>query len=98
DYKVTGVQTSALPISDLAEIVWGEIGEPETLRGALAGIDVVFHTAARVSGGGSRDAFRRDNIAAVEALLHAAEAAGVRRLVHVRSEERRVGKEGRSRG
>jgi nucleoside-diphosphate-sugar epimerase len=35
---------------EITEIVWGEIGEPETLRGALAGIDVVFHTAARVSG------------------------------------------------
>jgi nucleoside-diphosphate-sugar epimerase len=71
--------------SEVTEIVWGEINEPETLRGALAGIDVVFHTAARVSGGGSRDAFQRDNVAAVEALLRAAEAAGVRRFVHVSS-------------
>ena len=70
---------------EISEVVWGEIGEPETLQGALAGVDVVFHTAARVSGGGGRDAFARDNIAAVEALLRAAEAAGVRRFVHVSS-------------
>lgn len=70
---------------EVTEIVWGEIGEPETVARALAGVDVVFHTAARVSGGGSRDAFARDNVAAVEALLRAAEAAGVRRFVHVSS-------------
>jgi len=70
---------------EVTEIVWGEIGEPETVAKAMAGIDVVFHTAARVSGGGSRDAFARDNVAAVESLLRAAEAAGVRRFVHVSS-------------
>lgn len=70
---------------EVTEIVWGEIGDPETLTRAMAGIDVVFHTAARVSGGGSRDAFARDNVAAVEGLLRAAEAAGVRRFVHVSS-------------
>ena len=69
----------------VTEIVWGELGEPETLQKALAGVDVVFHTAARVSGGGSRDAFARDNVAAVETLLRAAEAAGVKRFVHVSS-------------
>jgi len=70
---------------EITEIVWGELAEPETVQGALAGVDVVFHTAARVSGGGSRDAFARDNVAAVEGLLRAAEAAGVRRFVHVSS-------------
>ena len=70
---------------EVTEIVWGEIGDPETLARAMAGVDVVFHTAARVSGGGSRDAFARDNVAAAEGLLRAAEAAGVRRFVHVSS-------------
>lgn len=70
---------------EITEVVWGDITEPETLQKAMAGIDVVFHTAARVSGGGSRDAFQRDNVAAVETLLRAAEAAGVRRFVHVSS-------------
>jgi nucleoside-diphosphate-sugar epimerase len=70
---------------EIGEIVWGDLSEPDTVRKALAGVDVVFHTAARVSGGGGRDAFARDNVAAVEALLRAAEAAGVRRFVHVSS-------------
>lgn len=69
----------------VTEIVWGEIGEPETVARAMAGIEVVYHTAARVSGGGSRDAFVRDNVEAVEALLRAARSAGVRRFVHVSS-------------
>jgi nucleoside-diphosphate-sugar epimerase len=71
--------------TEINEVVWGDITEPETLQRALTGIDVVFHTAARVSGGGSKDAFQRDNVAAVETLLRAAEAAGVRRFVHVSS-------------
>jgi nucleoside-diphosphate-sugar epimerase len=71
--------------AEITEVLWGDISEPETLQRALVGIEVVFHTAARVSGGGSKDAFQRDNVAAVENLLRAAEAAGVRRFVHVSS-------------
>lgn len=67
------------------EVVWGEIGDPETLERAMPGIDTVFHTAARVSGGGARESFVRDNVEAVERLLEAARAAGVRRFVHVSS-------------
>lgn len=70
---------------EITEVIWGDITEPATLQRAMAGVDVVFHTAARVSGGGSRDAFQRDNVTAVETLLRAAEAAGVRRFVHVSS-------------
>lgn len=79
-----GTDLKRIP-SEVSEVVWGEIGDPDTLARAMTGIDVVFHTAARVSGGGSRDAFARDNVAAVEGLLRAAEAAGVRRFVHVSS-------------
>ena len=70
---------------EITEVVWGDFGEPETVRRAMSGVDVVFHTAARVSGGGKRDDFRRDNVDAVETLLRAAEAAGARRFVHVSS-------------
>jgi 2-alkyl-3-oxoalkanoate reductase len=79
-----GTDLKRIP-AEINEVVWGDITEPETLQRAMAGVDVVFHTAARVSGGGSRDAFQRDNVAAVETLLRAAEAAGVRRFVHVSS-------------
>lgn len=79
-----GTDLKRIP-AEITEVVWGDITEPDTLQRALVGIDVVFHTAARVSGGGSRDAFQRDNVAAVETLLRAAESAGVRRFVHVSS-------------
>src|SRR5688500_20338857 len=78
DYKVTGVQTCALPIYWTSLIA---LARAESLAGSLA--------------------WRLEGLALpgpVEALLEAArrdgEAAGVQAL---RSEERRVGKEGRSR-
>lgn len=71
--------------SEVKEVVWGNLDEPAALARATHGIDTVYHAAARVSSGGSREAFERDNVTATEALLEAAEAAGVRRLVHISS-------------
>jgi nucleoside-diphosphate-sugar epimerase len=70
---------------EIDEIVWGGLDDAEVLERACRGIDTVFHAAARVSGGGDRRAFERDNVVATEALLQAAAAAGVRRFVHVSS-------------
>src|SRR2546426_7229360 len=69
DYKVTGVQTCALPISPLAH----EAGEPAVGEAQLLGPDDQHLPVAP------------------------AQRAGGRPLQHVRSEERRVGKECRSR-
>jgi 2-alkyl-3-oxoalkanoate reductase len=79
-----GTDLKRIP-EEIAEIVWGEFDDPEALEAATEGIDTVFHTAARVSGGGSRAAFEADNVRASEALLDAAVRAGVRRFVHVSS-------------
>ncbi|HEY8517996.1 MAG TPA: NAD-dependent epimerase/dehydratase family protein [Candidatus Binatia bacterium] len=70
---------------EVREVVWGEIHEPDTVARAMAGVDTVYHTAARVSGSGDRAAFARDNVEAVRTLLEAADAAGVRCFVHVSS-------------
>lgn len=70
---------------EVTEVVWGGLDEPDALRRACTGVDRVFHTAARVSGRGSREAFERDNVRGTEALLDAAACAGVRRFVHVGS-------------
>lgn len=67
------------------DTVWGGLDDPAALARATHAIDTVFHIAARVSSGGSRDAFERDNVTATENLLEAAEAAGVKRFVHVSS-------------
>jgi nucleoside-diphosphate-sugar epimerase len=46
----------------------------------------VFHAAAKVADHGRWDDFRRDNVGGTRAVLDAARAAGVRRVVHVGTE------------
>ncbi len=62
----------------------GDITRPETLAEALQGIEVVFHTAAKV---GSRRAGSHETvtIGGTRNLLEAAAQAGVRRVVHTSS-------------
>jgi nucleoside-diphosphate-sugar epimerase len=71
--------------SQISETVWGSLDDPAALARATHCIDTVFHVAARVSAGGAREDFERDNVTATENLLEAAEAAGVRRFVFVSS-------------
>src|SRR5256885_8618228 len=80
DYKVTGVQTCALPISDF---LLAAIGQGIGLGMVLDGADVVVHE--------HRDAER---LAQPGRQRQAGPAQAHR---HARSEERRVGKECRSR-
>jgi nucleoside-diphosphate-sugar epimerase len=70
---------------EIKEIVWGSLDDAAAIARVTHGIDTIYHLAARVSSGGSRDVFERDNVTATESLLEAAEAAAVRRLVHVSS-------------
>ncbi len=70
---------------EIKEIVWGSLDDAAAIARATHCIDTIYHLAARVSSGGSRDAFERDNVTATESLLEAAEAAGVRRFVHMSS-------------
>lgn len=71
--------------TEVSEVVWGDLDDARALERALDGIDRTFHTAARVSGRGSRAAFEAANVRGTEALLAAAAQAGVRRFVHVGS-------------
>lgn len=71
-------------------VVVGEIDENTFWADALKGVDVVFHTAARVHvmgrmAGQMYAEFRRVNVAGTERLARAAAAAGVRRLVYLSS-------------
>lgn len=79
-----GTDLQRIP-SEIEEVVWGGLDDPAALARATHAIDTVYHVAARVSSGGSRDAFERDNVTATENLLVAAEAAGAKRFVHVSS-------------
>ena len=74
------------------EVVQGDICDPETVAAAVEGIDTIFHTAAIIDlmGGASvTDEYRQRsfavNLKGTENLVHAAQAAGVKRFVYTAS-------------
>jgi nucleoside-diphosphate-sugar epimerase len=64
------------------ELYYGDVTEPETLRPAVDGAEVVFHLAAKVGHWGPDDEFDRVNVQGTRNLLEAACTAGVGRFVH----------------
>jgi len=74
-----GAELSAAGI----EIVAGDIRDPDALRRAVAGVDVVYNVAALYRAAGLDDTlYRAVNATAVGTLIEAAGAAGVKRVVH----------------
>ncbi|MGD8452164.1 MAG: NAD-dependent epimerase/dehydratase family protein [Phycisphaerae bacterium] len=67
------------------EFVEGDITEPATLAAACAGVDAVYHSAAKVGDWGPWEEFERVTIGGTRNMLEAAAAAGVRRFVHISS-------------
>ena len=67
------------------EFVEGDVTEPHTLEAACRGVDVVYHSAARVGDWGPWEEFVRITIEGTRNMLEAAIAAKVRRFVHVSS-------------
>ena len=74
--------------SMMVERVAGDVGDPASLASAFEGVDVVFHTAARISITRS-DAQETTavNVGGTRNVLEACRKAGVRRLVHFSSIE-----------
>jgi UDP-glucose 4-epimerase len=71
-----------------AELVVGDLRDPQTVARALEGVDVVFHQAARVSIRRSVDQFADDadvNIGGTLGLLDAVRRSSVRKLVYASS-------------
>lgn len=64
-----------------AEVVTGNLLDADSLRRAVAGVEVVFHVAAAM--GGPAAVQYAINVGGVDRLLTAAAEAGVRRIVHV---------------
>ncbi len=75
------------PLKDLeVEQVRGDVRDPESLRRAFAGTDVVYHLAGVISIDGDRGGLVREvNVEGAANAAEAALAAGVRRMVHVSS-------------
>jgi nucleoside-diphosphate-sugar epimerase len=67
------------------EFAAGDITDPASLQQACAGVDAVFHSAAKVGDWGPWDEFQRVTIDGTRNVIAAATAAGVRRLVHISS-------------
>jgi nucleoside-diphosphate-sugar epimerase len=86
------VRALARPTSDVGhlaelgvEIVRGDLWNPASLVPAASGQRLVFHTAARVSDWGPREAFVRANVEGTANIVTASRDAGVERFVHVSS-------------
>lgn len=67
------------------EFVEGDITDAASLRAACAGVDVVYHSAAKVGDWGPWEDFQRITIDGTRNILEAAIAAKVRRFVHISS-------------
>ena len=72
-----------------AERVVGDLREPDSLRTAIAGCDVVFHVAADyrlwTRDAADMQSMYRSNVEGTRALIDAARQAGVRRIVYCSS-------------
>lgn len=88
DVSVLVRRTSNLQdLGDLSQLnlVYGDLTDKDSLEAATRGIDVVFHSAARVDERGVRSQFVAENVDATEHLLASAKANGVSRFVFVSS-------------
>jgi nucleoside-diphosphate-sugar epimerase len=73
---------SADNLSGLAcRVFRGDVNQPQSLPAAFAGVDLVFHLAARATDWGPRREFFRVNVEGTRAALVAAREAGCRRFV-----------------
>jgi len=93
-WRVRGLVRSAdkarIQFADVpVELVAGDMGDVDAFAPALAGADVLFHTAAyfreSYRGGRHRTELERINVRGTGMLVDAAYAAGVRRVVQVSS-------------
>jgi len=63
----------------------GDITDPASLPGALAGVDTVYHAAAQVGDWGPWERFVAVSVDGTRNMLEAASRAGVKRFLHVSS-------------
>jgi nucleoside-diphosphate-sugar epimerase len=66
-------------------LVRGDLQEPGFLAGALDGVEVVFHCAAKVGDWGPADDYRRVNVEGLRNLLEACRGKPLRRFIHLSS-------------
>lgn len=79
---VTVMQRNPSGRTDVAEFT-GDIGDVAAADAAVAGVDGVIHLAAKVGVTGSWSTFEAANVDGTRTIVAAAQAAGVRRFVHI---------------
>jgi len=67
------------------ELAQGDVTDSESMRRAVQGVECIYHTAAVVGDWPDRAETWRVNVEGTRRLLETAEAAGVRRIVHISS-------------
>lgn len=72
-------------VAATADVRYADLGDPGALTATLAGVDRVFHCAARTGPWGPEHEYERTNVLGLERLVRAAMAVGVHRIVHVSS-------------
>lgn len=65
------------------ELITGDVTDPRTLAPAMDGVDVLYHTAARVTDWGPWRDFQRTTVDGTRNVMAAAVQAGVPRILHV---------------
>jgi nucleoside-diphosphate-sugar epimerase len=68
-----------------AEVVRGDLTDPDAVRAAVDGVDVVFHCAAKVGEWGPVEGYREVNVGGLRTLLEACRGRRLRRLIHLSS-------------
>ena len=64
------------------ELAIGNITDPESLRAAASGVDIVIHLVAVIRESG-RNTFQRVNVEGARNMVEAAKGAGVKRFIHM---------------
>ncbi|APA95679.1 NAD-dependent epimerase/dehydratase family protein [Nocardia seriolae] len=91
DYQVAILARATSNLRDLydvideVEIITGDLTDQVSLERATKGVDVVFHSAARVDDRGTRAQFVAENVTATDNLVRAAKRNGASRFVFISS-------------
>jgi nucleoside-diphosphate-sugar epimerase len=67
------------------KLSYGDITDPDSLKGLFQGVDIVVHTAGAVIDWGPYAHFEKHNVSGTKNIAKEAEAAGVKRMVQISS-------------
>ena len=76
-----GVPEALAGLGDAVEVVQGDVTRPETLPAAVAGVEEIYHLAARLTGLARRDLFSVNAAGTANLVAAAARETGLRRFV-----------------